>query len=108
MLASRYMVLNRCYLLEHPGMALGSTRVPWAGGLTAPAICLSSACRSGTPSAHCSGTPSTRCSGTPSLAFDFTSARVLCGGTSVLGGGATRTPSSSYHSDTAALCVRVV
>ena len=66
--------------------------MPWARGLVAPAIGVSSAC----------------CSGTPSHPFDCTSTRVLRGGASVLGGGATGAPSSSDHSDIAALYVRVV
>jgi len=47
-------------------------------------------------------------SGTPFPPFDYTSVRVLCGGASVLGGGATGAPSSSDHSDITALCFRVV
>ena len=89
MSASWYIVLNRRCLPEHLDMALGSTRVPWARGLVAPAVGLSSAC----------------CSGTPSPPFDYTPTCVLRGGASVLGGGATRAPSSSNHSDIAALRV---
>jgi len=74
----------------------------------APAVGLSSTCRSGTPFACCSGTPFACYPGTPSPPFDCTSARVLHGGVSVLGGGATGAPSSSDHSDIAALWVRVV
>ena len=94
------MVLNRRCLSEAPGMALGSTRVPWAEGLIAHTIGLSSAYRSGTPLACCSGTASSP--------FAYTSMRVLRGGASVLGGGATGAPSLSDHSDIAALYVRVV
>ena len=89
-------------------MALGSTRMPWAEGLAAPAVGLSSAYRSRTPFACCSGTPFTCCLGTYSPPFDCTSVHVLCGGASVLRGGATRAPSSSDHSDITTLCVRVV
>ena len=61
---------------------------------------LSSACRS--------RTLFTCYLGTPSPPFDCSSACVLRGGASVLGGGATETSSSSDHSDIAALRVRVV
>ena len=81
-------------------MALGSTPVPYDGGLVDSAIGLSSACRSETPLACCSGTPSPP--------FDRSSVRVLHGGALVLGGGATGAPSSSDHSDIVALHVRVV
>ena len=47
-------------------------------------------------------------SGTPSPPFDCTSVRVLSGGASVLGAGATGAPSSSDHSDITTLYVRVV
>ena len=66
----------------------------------ASAVGLSSAC--------CSGTPFAYCSGTSSRPFDCTSARILYGGASVIGGGATGAPSSFDHSDIAAHCVRVV
>ena len=105
MSASRYMVLNRCCLLEALGMALGSTHMPWAKGLVAPAVGLSFACRLGTPFTYCSGTPCACYSGTTSPPFDCTSARVLRRGASVLSRGATRAPSSSDHSDIAALYV---
>ena len=82
------MVLNHRCLPEPLGMALRSTQG------------LSSTYRSGTPFACCSGTPSSP--------FNYTSVRVLCGGALVLGGGATGAPSSSNHSDIAALYVRVV
>ena len=72
--------------------------------------------RSGTPSARCSGTPLACCSGTPfaccwgiySPPLDCSSARVLCGCAFVLGGGVTRTSSSSDHSNIVVLRVRVV
>jgi len=104
----QYTFLNRRCLSKPPCMALGSTPAPWGGGLTVSAIGLSSVCRSRTPLCHCSGTPFTCCSGTPSPPFDHSSMHVLCGGASVLGGGATRAPSSSDHSDIAAHYVRVV
>ena len=72
------------------------------------AIGLSSACCSGTALACCLGTPFTCCSGTSSPPFDRSSTCVLHGGALVLEGGATGAPSSSDHSDIAALCVRVV
>ena len=89
MSASRYMVLNRRCLLEHLGMALGSTHVPWARGLMAPVVGLSFAYRSGTSFACYSGTPFASCSGTPSPPFGCSSARVLRGGITVLGEGTT-------------------
>ena len=66
------------------------------------------ACYSGTPVARCSETPFACCSWTPSPPFGCSSVRELHGGALVLGGGATGAPSSSDHSDIAALCVRVV
>ena len=69
---------------------------------------LSSACRSRTLLACYSETPFVCCSRTPSPSFDCSSERVLCGGASVLGEGATGAPSSSDHSDIAALRVQVV
>ena len=63
----------------------------------ASAVGLSSAC-------CCSGTFAYG-SGTSSPPYDCTSARVLRGGASVLGGGATGAMSSSDHSDIAALYV---
>ena len=68
----------------------------------------SSACHSGAPLACCSGTSIARCWGTSSPPINCSSTRVLRGGTFVLSGGATRTSSSSYHSNIAVLHVRVV
>jgi len=64
------MVLNQRCLPKHPSTALGSTHVSWAEGV-APSIDIFSACSSGTPS------PPSNC----------TSAHMLCGDASVLGGG---------------------
>ena len=80
------------------------------------AVGLFYAYRSGTPLACCAGTPFTCClgtlfaicSGTPFPPFDRSSKRMMRGGASVLGGGATGAPSSSDHSDIATLYVRVV
>ena len=69
---------------------------------------LPSAYRSRTPSTYCSRTPVTCCLGTPSPSFDCSSKRVLHGGASVLGEGATGAPSSSEHSNITTLHVRVV
>ena len=62
----------------------------------------------GAPVACCVGTPLARWSGTSLPLFDCSSTCMLRGGASVLGGGATGTLSSSDHSDTMALHVRVV
>ena len=129
MLAYQYTFLNRRYLPEPPGMALGLIPASWGGGLAVSAVGLSSAYRSGTPLAYCSGTPFTRrsrtplacfsrtpftccsgtiiacCWGTPSFSFYCSSMRVLRGGAFVLDGGATRTSSSSDHSDIVVLHV---
>ena len=116
MSACWYTFLNWHCLLEPPAMALGSIPMPWGGGLAVSTVGLSSARRSRTPLACCSGTPFAYyvgtpiacCSGTPSPPFNCSSKRVLRGGALVLGGGATGTSSSSDHSNTAVLCVRVV
>ena len=121
----------RC-LPEPPDAAVGSTPVPWGGGLISSIVGLCSACRSGASSIRCSGFASACCSGTPvsccagisfvccsrtSLVYGsgtsspplgWSHARVLCGGSSVLGGGADGASSSSNHSSTTLLRVRVV
>ena len=74
----------------------------------ASAVGLSLAYRSRIPLACCLGTPFACYSGTPSPPFDRSSTCVLHGGALVLEGGATGAPSSSDHSDIAALYVRVV
>ena len=60
------------------------------------------------PIACCVGTLLARCSGTSSPPFNCSSTRMLHGGASVLGGAATEFSSSSDHSNTAVLRVRVV
>ena len=66
-------------------------------------IGLSSTYRSGIPLTYYSGTPFACCLWSPSALFDRSTMRVLRGGASVLGGGATGALSSSDHSNTAAL-----
>ena len=105
MSAYRYTFLNRRYLPEPPGTALGLTPAPWGGGLATSTVGLASSSRSRTPVACCSGTPFAYCLGTPSPPFGCSSTRELRGGALVLGGGATGALSSSDHSDIAALRV---
>ena len=105
-------------------MALGLMLASWGGGPAvstvdlssarrseAPLACFlgtSSAYRSGAPLTYCLGTPIACCWGTSSPPIDCSSMRMLRGGAFVLGGGATRTSSSSDHSNTVFLRVRVV
>jgi len=103
---------------------MGSTPVLWGGGLVSSTVGLLSACCSGASSARhsgsaggcCSGTPipcpvgisAACCPGTSTLSLDCSSTRVLRGGVCMFGGGATGFSSSSDHSSTVALRVRVV
>ena len=95
---------------------MGSTFMLWGGGPVSSTIGLCSACRSGTSSVCCSGasitccvgTPLARCLGTFLPFFACSSACVLRGGDLVFGGGATEVSSSSDHSNTVVLRVRVV
>ena len=124
--------LNRRCLPEPPDAVVGSTPVPWGGGLVSSTVGLCSACCSGASFARrsrfafacCSGTPVscyvgislTCCSGTSlvcglgtsSPPLGWSRARVLCGGSSVLDGGDTGASSLSDHSITTVLRVRVV
>ena len=116
--------MNRRCLPEPPGVAVGSTPMLWGGGLASSTVGLRSAYRSGVSSARrsrftspcCSGTPvacpvgisAAWCPGTSTLSLDCSSMRVLRGGVCMFGGGATGFSSSSDHSSTAALRVRVV
>ena len=125
--------MNRRCLPEPPGVAMGSTLMLCGGTLGSSSVNLccacgpgsasvgcsgtavvrsegtsilrcagiSSTCCLGTPVACCVGTTLAHCSGTSSPLFDCTSALVL-------GGGVTGISSSSDHSNTTVLCIRVV
>ena len=95
---------------------MGSTSMLWGGGPVSSTVGLCSTCRSRTSSACCLGasiayyvgTPLAHCSESFSPFFACSSMRVLRGGASVLGGGATKVLSSSDHSSTVVLRCRVV
>ena len=120
----RCTFLNRRCPLEPLGTAVGSIPMLGGGGLVSSKVSLCSACCSGVSSARrsrfisvrYSGTPVARsagisivcCSGTSSSSLGCSSICVMREGVCMLGGGATRFSSSSDHSITAALQVRVV
>ena len=116
--------MNRRCPLEPLGTAVGSIPMLGGGGLVSSKVSLCSACcsrvssarRSGFISVYCLRAPVAcsvgisvvYCSRTSSFLLDFSSTRVLCEGVYTLGGGATGSSSSSDHSITVALRVRVV
>ena len=116
--------MNRRCPLEPLGTAVGSILVLGGRGLVSSKLGLCSACFSGFSSARCSrftfvccsgttvacsvGFSVVCCSGTFLFPLDCSSMRVLHDGICTLGRGATGSSSSSDHSITAALRVRVV